>query len=596
MSSFKGSIRIVLYALTGISLIALAILVLLTTDPLGDSLFFIDQIRIDSILIDLNVILFGAIGFAYYFILPGLPLLIRSGGRWLSWDHKDILVATMYSGIGNYGVLLLAMAVGLPSLGVPAPLFLFVAALGVRILMDRHGYLRLAIEPMPFKWPQFRTYSSYAMIAGVILVVFSLIIRFSIFNSNVVEFSDVLVYHQQIISISFNDYLMNPNFTARAPLYTMFSYQFSYFTPTPLASLKAISFMYSLLLFVPAFSIMQTLSKNRNSVFIRIGFPVLFAIYPWNMMMASVALQDILLTFYVMSFVALILISEQKTVIAAGIAAGLSFLCRYSLGILGPLGFLYLAVRDRRTRVGTTFAYGFLWSAIAGTWIFRNLAVAGVPFSTTDEGLFSLSNFVPGIINIVKEFGMDRHGMNSATLWFTIIIGVLYLFRKNQDRSKIRAFFSLDYIFIYIILFGQIITLSFFFSQQYRFMLSIIWFFPVLWILLMDTFDMPGKHLMLSGWIFFSITHSMNIVRNYWVFYLGRLPVGSSSGPFIVVPAIMPTLANFIAVLMSLSIVLIFTVLSRIALMPLIKNTSERIDSDKDQIVTVENRAEEYMS
>jgi hypothetical protein len=30
--------------------------------------------------------------------------------------------------------------------------------------------------------------------------------------------------------------------------------------------------------------------------------------------------------------------------------------------------------------------------------------------------------------------------------------------------------------------------------------------------------------------------------------------------------------------------------------MPLIKNTSERIDSDKDQIVTVENRAEEYMS
>ncbi|TFH05182.1 MAG: hypothetical protein E4H14_13260, partial [Candidatus Thorarchaeota archaeon] len=309
---------------------------------------------------------------------------------------------------------------------------------------------------------------SYIAIVGMIVIVFSLVMRYILFNSNIVEFSDVLDYHHQIESISSSDFLLNPGFAARAPLYAMYGYLFTFFTPTILTSLKVVSFMYSLLLFAPAYSIVRSLTRNKDSPFIKFAFPVIFAIYPWTMIMASVALQDILLTFYVMSFVALILIQEQKGTLAASVAAGLAFLCRYSAGVLGPLGFVFLLIRNRKEGLRNSFEFLVIWAVIAGSWILRNLVIVGVPFSTTDEGLFSLSYLIPGLVNVMSELGLDRHAMNSVVLWIPIILMGLYYLQTAAGREKIKVYLTVDYLFIYLVLLGQIGTVVLFFSQQYR--------------------------------------------------------------------------------------------------------------------------------
>jgi hypothetical protein len=583
---FEGRTSVLLYAVTLISLVALVILVLLTTNLMLDTVYFIDQIQLESFFIDIVVILFGGIGFVYYFILPGLPLLLLVDGQVLSSDYKRILMITVYSSVGNFAILLSGLLIGYPIIGAIAPLVLFMTSLVFRILNDAKESKEELRQMGRIRWPHIRKKPSISAVAGIILISISLIIRLIIFNSNVVEYSDVIVYHNQIISISINDYLLNSEFTARAPLYTMFSYQMSFFTPTQLSGLKTVSFMFSILLLVPAISIMKTLSNNKNSVLVNIGFPVIFAIYPWNLMMASVALQDILLTYYIISFFALILLDERSTIIAAGITAGLAFLCRYSLGLLGPIGILYLAFRNHREGLRDTIGFSFLWAATVGTWILRNFLVAGVPFSTTDEGLFSLSNFIPGIINIVKQFSADRHGMNSATFWIPIIVGLLLVSARESNFERIKRFFSLDYLFIYITLLGQMVVLAFFHSQQYRFMLSIIWFFPILWVLLMESFDIPGKNLMLLGWIFFSITHSINIFRNYWVFHMGRLPVASNLDLYNIMPAIMPAVGNA-----EMAIIALLVIASLTALILLFFKPPNQFSHDGDKIEMKANEA-----
>jgi len=364
------------------------------------------------------------------------------------------------------------------------------------------------------------------------------------FNANVVEYSDVLDYHQQIESIAINDFLDNPNFAARAPLYAMFAYLFGFFTPTPLASLKIVSFMFGFLLLIPASSIVVSLLKKKVSTNAMTLTLVLLLLYPWTMMMASVALQDILLTFYVMSFVALILRNDNIDIIGAACAGSLAFLTRYSLGILGPLGFIFLIIRDRREGLKRSLTFGFIWFTISGSWIVRNLIVAGVPFSTVDEGLFDISQVGPGLINIIKELTMDRHGMNTLALWIPIVIGLLFLLKSDTGRSKIKQFLTRDYLFIYLILIGQIVTIAIFKSQQYRFILSVIWFIPIIYIVLLEKLKLPAKHILVFGWILFSISHTLHLNRIYWVFDQGRLPVGGYPGPISVISPIMPTISN----------------------------------------------------
>ncbi len=534
---FERNIRLVLNIVILGSIIGLVILILLTTEPLLDVPFLFEQIHGDALLIDFTIILFGFVGFLYFFILPGIPVLIS--GRTVRLEPRIILLVTMYSGVGNYAIGYLSMLFGVPVLGLIAPQLLLVGMVITKYIFDLHIDVK---DENRVKFSLKRVDFNSVLIIGLLVVIISLIIRFILFNSNIVEYSDVIDYHQQIESIDSNDFLFNSGFAARAPLYAMYGYLFTFFVPTILASLKIVSFMYSLFLFVPAVSIISSLSKKRDSPFIRIVFPILFIIYPWTMIMASVALQDILLTFYVMSFVALILLQGKLETLAAAIAAGLAFLCRYSAGFLGPLGFVFLLYRDRGKNDRKSIFFLLIWVAIAGSWILRNLLVAGVPFSTTDEGLFSLSYLIPGIGNVLRELGLDRHAMNTITLWIPIVVAVLFSLRNEAGRVKIKSYLSAEYIFIFLVILGQIGTIVLFFSQQYRFLLSVIWFIPVIWVLLMETFEIPHRNFLAAGWILFSIAHALHMTRINWVFYLGREP--SSTGPYEVISSIFPTITN----------------------------------------------------
>jgi hypothetical protein len=428
------------------------------------------------------------------------------------------------------------------------------------------GLQNFPVEPIlkfELKKPDLTFLRNSIVLIGLVVFLTSLAIRFIMFNANVVEYSDVLDYHQQIEAIAANDFLGNSDFASRAPLYAMYSYLFSFFIPTPLASLKIVSFMFGFLLLIPAYSIIQTLLLRRGTSNAKLLTLSLLLIYPWTMMMASVALQDILLTFYVMTFVALILRKDDIDIYAAAGAGALAFLSRYSLGILGPIGFLYLTIRDRREGLLRSFSFGFIWASISGSWIVRNLLVAGVPFSTTDEGLFSIDQFIPGLINIAKFLTMDRHGINTLTLWIPIGIVFLLLLRSESGRHNIKQFFTLDYLFIYLIILGQIITIASFKSQQYRFLLSAIWIIPIFYIMFLERFNIPGKIMLVGGWILFSLSYVFYLNRIYWVFDQGRLPLGRYPGPSSLIDPMMPTLLNSTILLLSILIMGILFVLGR---------------------------------
>lgn len=576
MSIIQKRLRLILLLISCVSNVGLLVLIFLTTTPSIDIIFFIQQVYIDSVLYDILVILSGIIGFFYFFIFPGLPFLVSFEDLSISRNPRDFLLATTFSGIGNYAILLVGILVGIPSIGIMSPLILLCVALSVREIFSNSKIVIGPSETFHLSLRDLKKHlnSAFFLIFGFFLV--SLVIRFVIFNSNIVEYSDVLMYHQQIVAISCNDYLFNTSFTARAPLFTAYSYLFSFFTPSPLAAMKTVSFTFSLVLIIPAISIVTTLTKSSSSSFIYRIFPILFIIYPWTTMMASVALQDILLTFYVMSFVALILSEGNKENTASAIAAGLAFLCRYSLGILGLLGFIFLIYRNRREGIKEYLAFLIIWATIVGSWIIRNLVVAGVLLSTTDEGLFSLTNLIPGLTNIIKEFGMDRHGMNSVALWIPIVVILVGYISSENGRKRIRPFLSSEYIFIYLMIIAQIVALSLFASQQYRFMLSIIWFFPIMWVILIDSFDVPGKYLLVVGWILFSFAHIFHLTRIYWVFSEGRLPI-NFGGPTMVIDALPLSITNLGAIILSLLLIIGFC-----AIIVLIINPKSMKDSQEN--------------
>jgi hypothetical protein len=579
MSLFQKRLGLVLMIVSLISFVGLVLLTILTTTPLEDVAFFVQQIVAYSVGGDILVILSGSIGFIYFFMFPGLPFFINLENFEVSHDPKDFLIAAMYSGAGNYAILLFGMLVGLPLIGFAGPLILLCIIICTRGIFHD---IKTSITPSSTNRISLKNFTKMfglatLTIVGVFLV--SIIIRFIIFNTNWVEYSDILVYHQQIVSIGSNNYLLNTRFTARAPLFTMFSYLFCFFTPSPLSSMKTVSFMFALVLMVPAISIVTTLTKNNKTKFLNHVFPILFLVYPWIMMMASVPLQDILLTFYVMSFVSLILLRGRKECVAAAIAAGLAFLCRYSLGILGPLGFIFLIYRDRKDGIKNSLTFLFIWAIITGSWIIRNLVVAGVPLSTTDEGLFNIASFVPGLINIIKEFGMDRHGMNTISLWIPIVLIAVIFVRSEEGREKIKSFLTRDYIFIYLVILAQIVTLSSFYSQQHRFMLSIIWFFPLIWVILADSFDVPGKYFLSLGWIIFSLAHTFNLTRIFWVFSQGRLPI-EFGGPAMVIYPLPPSIVNLGAVTVSLAIIVGFCIILAIMINPMLVKDSQEIQSN----------------
>ena len=107
-----------------IAIVALLILIVLTTDPIQDILFFATQVNIDSLLIDFTIIAFGLIAFLYYFILPGLPWLLTSNPFGVTFNPRVLLFISMYSSVGNYVGLLIGMLVGIPTIGLVSPLIL----------------------------------------------------------------------------------------------------------------------------------------------------------------------------------------------------------------------------------------------------------------------------------------------------------------------------------------------------------------------------------------------------------------------------------------------------------------------------------------
>jgi hypothetical protein len=507
-------------------------------------LFFVTQVNVDLLLIDFTIIVFGLVAFVYFFVLPGLPWILTSNPFGVSLNPRVLLFILMYASVGNYIGLLIGMLVGLPIIGLICPLFLVLASILFSLFRNIQSLPKEPSIKLEMKKPEFVFLRNSIVLVGIVVFLSSLAIRFIMFNTNVVEYSDVLDYHQQIEAIASNDFLSNSYFASRAPLYAMFAYLFEFFIPTPLASLKIVSFMFGFLLLIPAYSIIQSLLVKRGTSNAKVLTLSLLLIYPWTMTMASVGLQDILLTFYVMSFVALILRTDDVDILAAAGAGALAFLSRYSLGILGPIGFIYLIVRDRREGLLRSISFGFIWSIIAGSWIVRNVLVAGVPFSTVDEGLFNLDQFIPGLINIAKFIAMDRHGMNTLALWIPIAIGFLMLLRSETGRQKIRQFFTLDYLFIYLIIIGQVITIATFRSQQYRFLLSAIWLIPIVYIICLERFEIPGKRLLVAGWVLFSLSHVFNLNRVYWVFDQGRLPLGRYPGPSSLISSVFPSVSN----------------------------------------------------
>lgn len=545
-----------------VSAIALLILLLVTTDPMGDTVFFFQQIRYYSVLMDFMTIVSGVIGFLYFFILPGLPIMLKPNTPWISKNPMTFLVVVIFSAMGNYAILLAGMLSDVPSIGIVSPLFLFLIFLLLKVFFSDKMRFPDDNECMGGSARPFVKATAITRLSLFLVIALSLFIRFVIFNSNVVEYSDVIVYHTQIVSMSLNNYIFNPSFSARGPLYPLFGFLFTFFTPSPLASMKTISFIFSLALYVPSYCLIVRLAEKRNGSFVVYAFTVLFFIFPWSVMLSAIALQDILLTFFVVSFFALISNDGgAKFTYSAAIAAGLAFLCRYSLGILGPLGFLYLVVRFGTTRAKSAILYGSIWAGIVGSWIVRNFVVAGTLLSTTDEALFHMTNLLPGIIEITKKLGMDRHGINSPTFWIPVIAIVLYSLIIGAERDRIRQFISLDYILIYSATAAQIFTLSLFVSRQTRFLLSIAWFIPIIWVILADSYELPGRFILIGSWIVFGVFHIFNIVRNYWVFYLGRLPIGDFTGPTLIVEATWPSISNLTMIGTSLLLVLCFAVI-----------------------------------
>jgi len=573
--------RRILFGISCISLIGAIILIVLTTSPIEDSIFFFSEIQIQFILADFATLFFGFIGFLYYFILPGLAYLLTLNPFGLALTTKRLILILMYSSTGNYFGLLFGMFIQAPVLGLILPLFLFfLMFIGVSVL-NLIEQPKKPIVIFKIAKPHVSKKLGLFSLLGILVISLSIIIRLIMFNANVIEYSDVLDYDHQIVSIAINDFLQNPNFAARAPLYAMYAYLFGLFVPTPLASLKVISFMFSFLLLIPAYSIVSSLRKNQDSTVTHQYVLILLLIYPWTMLMASVALQDTLLTFYVMAFIALILKEGKVLTIASSFAAGLAFLCRYSLGILGPLGFVYIIYRNRKEGIKSSILFIVFWAISAGSWIIRNMLVAGVPFSTTDEGMFDISHFIPGLINIAKEIGLDRIGMNSLAFWIPVVIIGLLFIRSTSGRNKIKQFFSRDYIFIYLIMILQILTIATFRTQQYRFLLSVIWFIPLIWVLVIEGFEIPGKRLLTLGWILFSISHAFNLNRIYWVFDQSRLPEGRYPFDYNVIQTIMPTITNWINVVLAIGVACMLTILLKIAI-PLQSKKSDPSSIDKN--------------
>ncbi|MGY5871409.1 MAG: hypothetical protein RTV72_04110 [Candidatus Thorarchaeota archaeon] len=555
----------ILFVISGISFIGIIVLLALTTTPFEDTVFFFSQIQTQYLLADVLTLILGFFGFLYYFILPGLTYILTLNPIGLKVTPKRLMVVLLYSSLGNYFGLWIGMIINTPIVGLIIPLLLFcLIFIGTTVLK----IIEQPSEPtisLKLEKPEIVTKLNLTVLMGILVIALSFIIRFIMFNANVIEYSDIMDYDLQVRSISMNDFFLNPDFAARAPLYAMYAYLFSFFVPTYFASLKIVSFMFSFILLIPAYSIVTSLFQNSESKKPQHTAILLLLIYPWTMLMASVALQDILLTFYVMGFIALILQKDYQLTLLSSIPAALAFLSRYSLGILGPLGFLYIIIRDRKKGIKSSILFSLSWAIIVGSWIVRNLIVAGVPFSTTDEGLFEIANFIPGLRNIAIELLFDRIGMNTLAVWIPVGIFGLLLLRSKEGRNRIKDFFTWDYIFIFLIVVAQILTIATFRSQQYRFLLSVIWLIPLLWLLVMEHFEIPGRLLLKYGWILFSVFQAFHLNRIYWVFDHGRLPAGRYPSVEAIIETIMPTIMNWmnvcIAVIVPITIIIILKLL-----------------------------------
>ncbi|MFW9920850.1 MAG: hypothetical protein ACFFED_14720 [Candidatus Thorarchaeota archaeon] len=535
------------------------------TAPSEDFLYIISRIKFESLATSFYNIIMGLLSFIFFLVVPGLPFFMKCIDGNIKNLEISLIFCIVYASVGMYFWILFLMIINASVLTPFGPFLLLSLALHLPSIgtkpkkrsendeVQTQGIFGVKIKPQ----------------IGAFLFVFLLIVLFRVllYSIYVVEFSDGLIYDFHINAIANNSYLRDPEFARRAPLYSIIAYQFSWFLPTAIDALKCVSFVFSLAIIFPAISIMKTLSgKEKIDTGTYILLVLILFTYSWINLLSVVNLQDVLLSFYTISFIAIMLTKEAFSEILGGACGALAFLSRYSLGVLAPIGFLFILVHKENHRIRIGLRFIITWSLIAISWILRNLLVAGVLLSITDEARLSLNHLYNGLTNSIAHLLMnDIYGVNMLIVWIPAAIMLVLSFFRRQGRKHLAPFYSREYAFIFLVMVSQIFVISLFESYQSRFLLSVIWIIPIFWIHLNTKLNVQGIGILALGWIVFNMLHCINIFRVYWLFTEGVLPPGDWTWDYQISEAMMPTELNVVMGLISLiSLLVVSTLLSKI--------------------------------
>jgi hypothetical protein len=558
----SGSARWVEFLGVLVTIIAITITAyfILISDMLNSLAFMSQQISSINFGADIISLSFGIAGFFYIFFLPGLPLLRNMNTNDLYDVAKYMTIATTYSGIGCYVSMYILMALGASIIFPIVPGILILPALLFSQRIKGSLVLETPVVKVASDSSQHNRWIIIVLLALVTIV--ALFIRQVVFSSFVVEYSDGLEYHQMMNDILRNNYLLNETDVNWAPLYPLFGSLLSLFTSSPLVALKSLSFCFSFLLIAPSILLVDSLIKEpgmKSKASLLTVF--LLLTYPWFNIMAGVNLQDIAAVYFTAASVAL-LFSKKVPIEFSASAAGLAFLTRYSLGVIGPISFLFL-LGFGRSRFREAFRYAIVWSTIIGSWIVRNFLVGGVLLSSGDEGRFSLDYFQGGIISLAGRIALDIQTMNPGAIWLPLGLLVIIMFLTVSKRGLLKAtLLSKEMILIWAILIIQGIILSLFESHQERFMLTLFYFLPIIWCSLAIKWELKLSNALAFGWAMWGTCFSIVLNHTYWYVAHGRLPVGDVTYSYQIVEASFPSISNiaFTAVALIVSLLVILSI------------------------------------
>jgi hypothetical protein len=553
----SGSARWVEFLGVLVTIIAITITAyfILISDMLNSLAFMSQQISSINFGADIISLSFGIAGFFYIFFLPGLPLLRNMNTNDLYDVAKYMTIATTYSGIGCYVSMYILMALGASIIFPIVPGILILPALLFSQRIKGSLVLETPVVKVASDSSQHNRWIIIVLLALVTIV--ALFIRQVVFSSFVVEYSDGLEYHQMIDDILRNDYLFNEADVNWAPLYPLFGSLLSLFTSSPLVALKSLSFCFSFLLIAPSILLVDSFVKEpgmKSRATLLTVF--LLLTYPWFNIMAGVNLQDIIAVYFTAASVALLFSSKVPIEFSAS-AAGLAFLTRYTLGVIGPISFLFL-LGFGRSRLRDAFRYAIIWSILIGSWVVRNFLVGGVLLSSGDEGRFSLEYLQGGIISLAGRIALDIQTMNPGVLWLPLGFLVIVIFLTASKRGLLRAtLLSREMILIWAIIIIQGIILSLFESHQERFMLTIFYFLPIIWCSLATKWELKFSNALVFGWALWGTCFSIVLNYTYWYVANGRLPVGDVTYSYHIVEATFPSISSIAFTTVALTVSLL---------------------------------------